>query len=215
MVTVKNLNFSLTHFQLKADELVFPKGQLSGLFGPSGSGKTTFFKILMGVNKAPNWNFIIEGKDFSQTELDQRRLGIVFQSSELFYDLTAQQNVEIVMKARNNWSENSREQLFQFIKKLNLQKCWSTKAQNLSGGEKQRVALLRAIMSDPQLLLLDEPFASLDEANKISARQILMELIKDLKLTALIISHDFEDQHLVNGHKYHIKSGCIVLESKA
>ena len=93
------------------------------------------------------------------------------------------------MKARNNWSIESRQKLQSLIEKLNLQSSVQTKALKLSGGEKQRVALLRAIMSKPRVLILDEPFSALDEVNKLAAQKVITDYLTEYKLTTLIASH--------------------------
>lgn len=210
MAYIKNLKYTFDNFTLNISSLEIKENEVTVLMGPSGAGKTTLFNLITGFISYSDWQFEINGVDLAKKEISERNLGVVFQSFELFPHLTAKENVELVMQARKN--QNDTVNLEKFKNILKLKNCWNTKAQVLSGGEKQRVSLLRAIMAKPQMLLLDEPFSALDEANKEEARKLVKSVLNETKITTLMISHDLKDslyfgQNLVQLENGQIKTG--------
>lgn len=211
MAYIKNLNFSVNSFNLSIPYLEIKEGAVNVLTGPSGAGKTTLFNLISGLIPHHDWIFNVDGVDLSKLSIEERRLGIVFQNHELFPHLTAKENVEIVMKSRNNNSPEAMVLLKEYVKILNLESCWHTKAQALSGGEKQRVSILRAIVSEPRILLLDEPFSALDIQTRDETRAMVKSILDKQKITTLLISHDPYDAEyfgqllirLVNGQVVH------------
>ncbi len=193
MSYLKNINYREDNIHYAIPYFEYQTGQVYYINGVSGSGKTTFFNILCGIIELKDWQWLDGSTDLAKLSVEDRQLGVVFQSHDLFNNLTAFENIEIVMKARNNWSSESRQKLQSFIEKLDLQSCLQTTALKLSGGEKQRVALLRAILSKPRVLILDEPFSALDQANKLAAQKIIMDYLAEHKLTTLIASHQPQD----------------------
>ncbi len=189
MSYLKNINYQEDNIHYTIPYFEYQTGQVYYINGVSGSGKTTFFHILCGLIELNDWHWVEGDTDLAKLSIEDRHLGVVFQSYDLFSNLTALENIEIVMKARNNWSIESRQKLQSLIEKLNLQSSVQTKALKLSGGEKQRVALLRAIMSKPRVLILDEPFSALDEVNKLAAQKVITDYLTEYKLTTLIASH--------------------------
>ena len=210
MAYIKNLKYTFDNFTLNIPSLEIKDKEVTVLMGPSGAGKTTLFNLITGFISYSDWQFEINGVDLAKKEISERNLGVVFQSFELFPHLTAKENVELVMRARKNQNDTANLEKFKTI--LKLESCWNTKAQVLSGGEKQRVSLLRAIMAKPQMLLLDEPFSALDEVNKEEARKLVKSVLNETKITTLMISHDLKDslyfgQNLVQLENGQIKTG--------
>lgn len=193
MAYIKNLNYKTKNFSLTITNLEIKENTVTVLMGPSGSGKTTLFNLITGFIPHKNWTFEIAGVDLAKLSIEERQLGVVFQTHELFPHLTAKENVEVVMQSRNNMDAEALKQLEKFKTILQLENCWNTKAHVLSGGEKQRVSLLRALMAKPRMLLLDEPFSSLDEHNKEEARFVVKTALEAAKTTTLLISHDPKD----------------------
>ena len=211
MSLIKNLHYKFEGFELKADALVIPDMGITVLQGPSGSGKSTFLNILIGLEKPKSCTWTFQGTELSVLPIEDRRLGVVFQSYDLFPHMTAEENVTLVLKARNpkdQWSPLL-VKLQELTGELGLNKCWHTRAQHLSGGEKQRVALLRAVISNPRLLLLDEPFSALDTENRVEARKTLKAFIERVRVPALIVTHDEEDVKVLADHVYHLKHGIF------
>ncbi|MBC7457802.1 MAG: ABC transporter ATP-binding protein [Bdellovibrionaceae bacterium] len=210
MSLIKNLNFITDGFQIDIPHLEFADQGVTAITGHSGSGKTTFFKILLGLYQPLNWSWVLHNNEMCALSLNQRQLGVVFQSYELFSHLTAEENITLIMRSRGNLNNQSREILEHFKHTLKLEKCWNTKAKNLSGGEQQRVALLRAVLSKPQLLLLDEPFSALDHEVKQEAYGLVQSVLNEIRVPALIITHNISEAKLFTSHIIEFKNGKIV-----
>ena len=195
MSCIKNLSLKLDQFELRVADLTISDSGVTAFWGKSGSGKSTLFKTLIGLYQPKNWVWNFKGEDLHKLSVSERRLGVVFQNYELFPHLTAEENILIVIKSR--YAVESRAEALASLElyknKLNLKTCWQTQAQKLSGGEKQRVSLLRALMSRPRLLLLDEPFSALDPALRQEARLMVRDLLRSLSIPVYMITHDIED----------------------
>lgn len=210
MSLIQNLDFKLGQFHLSVPRLEFADDQVTAILGPSGSGKSTLFNTLIGIHQPQGWSWVLNGKNMHELPLEERRLGIVFQNYELFPHMSAEQNIEIVMQARGHTSDEAYRNLEHYKEKLNLKNCWQTKAENLSGGEKQRVSLVRALMSQPQMLLLDEPFSALDPELRTEARQIVKGVLQNIRIPVLMITHDPQDAEILAHQIIRMKSGRIV-----
>lgn len=212
MSIIKNINLKFGSFTFVIDQLALPDRGVTAFIGPSGSGKTTFFNTLVGLHTPKNWSWRIKDQDLAQLTLAERRLGVVFQNYELFPHMSAAENVKIVFDVQNK-KRNPRLEFNSFIQpyltKLKLEQCWQTRASDLSGGEKQRVALLRAVISQPRVLLLDEPFAALDSLARLEARAMVKALIADLDIPVYLITHDDADVKALADHVVHIKNGRV------
>lgn len=212
MSSIKNLYFKLDNFELDIPELNLPEKGVTAILGSSGSGKTTFLQTLIGLHKPKNWEWKFKDETLSRLSVGERRLGVVFQSYDLFPHLTAEANILLILKARNLLKDRNevKKQLDQYKKVLDLDSCWRTQADKLSGGEKQRVALLRALVSNPRILLLDEPFSALDADLRSEARLILKDVINQLDIPVYIVTHDKEDVEFLAQHMIRIDNGKII-----
>ena len=121
--------------------------------------------------------------------------------------MTARENVKIVFQARR--SDSFETEISPYLDSLNLTKCWNTRAFDLSGGEKQRVALLRALICKPRILLLDEPFSALDPDLRSEARGLVKSMLINLKIPVYLITHDAEDVSSLAQHKVTISDGAF------
>jgi len=210
MLIIKNLDFKIGNFSLKIDKLDLSSNKVTALMGPSGAGKTTLFNILVGIHQPVKWSCLLNGREISNLKIEQRGLGVAFQNHELFPHLTAEKNIQIVMQARQANQKSDQEQLEKYKIDLQLQTCWQTQASKLSGGEAQRVSLLRALMSKPSMLLLDEPFSALDSALKDDARQLIIKIIHSLEIPTLLITHEVTDAEILSAHIVNLKNGKII-----
>ena len=212
MSFIKNLYIKYDNFELNIPELNIPEKGVTAIQGSSGSGKTTFLNALIGIYQPKGWTWKFKNETLSQLSISDRRLGVVFQSYDLFPHLTAEDNILLVLKARN--SEFNRNEVIKQLQKykfqLNLESCWTTLAHNLSGGEKQRVALLRALVSNPRILLLDEPFSALDTDLRAEARQLVKELISQLEIPVYLITHDKQDVEFLAQNVIYLRAGKII-----
>ncbi len=206
-----NLNFKADGFRLQIEHLEIPDVGVTAFWGPSGSGKTTLFKTLIGLYEPENWSWTYKDISLHLLSLEKRQLGVVFQNYELFPHLTAEQNVKLVIHARYPKSEIADALLKceKFRIQLKLQSCWETRAEKMSGGEKQRVALLRAVLSKPRILLLDEPFSALDPDVRGEARNLLGSVLADVAIPVYLITHDRSDVDALAQNRILLKHGRV------
>ncbi len=194
---------------------ILPAG-VTALWGPSGSGKSSVIRLLLGLDVADESEWIVSGVDLGKVPVPERRLGVVFQHGELFGHMSALENIQFAadaaIKNRGLSSERARANIDRFVTKLRLETVVNRKASLLSGGERQRVALARALIGEPRLLLLDEPFSSLDAENREEARTLVRTVLEETKIPALLVTHDPNDLVGLHGKMSRIESGRIVSE---
>lgn len=193
MSIVESLKINQEGFHLEVKHWEILDEGIHVLSGPSGGGKSTLLRGLMGFENTPQmkWNFL--GEDIAKIPTEKRRLGVVFQTWDLFPHMTAYQNVAFAAEARKldeatflgrwNWIQST----------LKMKEFSETRADKLSGGEKQRTALARALIAKPRILLLDEPFSALDEELRDQARELLKTVVQIEKIPALLVTHDKRD----------------------
>lgn len=215
MSSIKNLRFKIGRFELNIPELELPDSGVTALTGGSGSGKTTLLKVMLGLHRPQGWQWQSTGINLHQLPLSERRMGVVFQSYDLFPHMSAEENVMVVLKARHAGEKRKQmlQQLAVFREQLSLQHCWRTLGRDLSGGEKQRVALLRAVVSDPRMLLLDEPFSALDSELRGEARAIVKKVISQLDIPVLLVTHDAEDVRALAQYEVKLEQGRVISAS--
>lgn len=194
MSLVKNLRANYGDFKIDIPEWEILDEGVTALWGPSGSGKTSVFRLLLGLDKAEpgfSWNF--KETDLAKLSTPERRLGVVFQSLELFPHMTAEENILFAAESRKIPAQESRAHLESLIKTLKLSNALGRSASVLSGGERQRVAIARALIGKPRLLLLDEPFSALDADLRSEARELVRTAIATEKIPTVLITHDRQD----------------------
>lgn len=193
MSLVKNLVRHYDGFSIDIPEWEIPDSGISALWGPSGAGKTTIFRLLIGLEQCPGMKWHFKGLDIAELSVAQRRLGVVFQSYELFPHLTARDNIIFAAKARKLTEKNITESLARLVLDLKLESFLFRRPHQLSGGEQQRVALARALIGEPRFLFLDEPFSALDTELRQDARDLVLDVINRRQIPSLLITHDPED----------------------
>lgn len=183
---------------LKGIDLHIKEGEFVSIVGASGAGKTTLLQIIGTLDTDNEGEVVINGvniKKLSDKELSafrNKQLGFVFQFHQLLPEFTALENVCMPgLIARRN-SKEVEEKAKELLTKLGLQDRFHHKPNELSGGEKQRVAVARALINDPKLILADEPSGSLDSENKKELHSLLRKLCNDYGLTILLVTHDNE-----------------------
>ena len=192
---IKNLNFSV-------DE-----GEIISFIGESGSGKTTFLKCIAGLEKINsgkielNNQVLNDGKTFVSP--NYRKIGFVFQDYPLFPHINVMKNITINLESRFF------SKLDYIISLTNLQHLTERFPDQLSGGEQQRVCLARALVREPDLLLLDEPFSNLDSNIKASIQDDIHKIIKETKTTTILVTHDIKDALNISDRILVFKAGII------
>ena len=185
---------------------------VTALWGQSGAGKTSVIRLLIGLDRPKSLRWIFQGEDIAKLTTPERRLGVVFQSYELFPHMTARENIVFAADSRKIPKERATRALDEFIQILKLESCLNRKAALLSGGEKQRVALARALIGEPRLLMLDEAFSALDEAMRAEARELVKKVIQLKKIPTILITHDPQDIEDLAQKVSEIEAGKIVRE---
>jgi sulfate transport system ATP-binding protein/putative spermidine/putrescine transport system ATP-binding protein len=180
------------------------------LWGPSGSGKTSVFRLLIGLESAPNFKWNFQDQDLTKVTVPQRRLGVVFQTLDLFPHMTAEENILFAAKAREIPPEQAYEKLQELTQVLQMKSFLNRPVKVLSGGEKQRVAIARALSGTPRLLLLDEPFSALDQELRQESRALIKCVIEKEKIPTLLVTHDPLDVEMLANKVSTIKLGKIV-----
>jgi putative ABC transport system ATP-binding protein len=192
-----------------------PEGEFLVLMGPSGSGKTTLLNLLAGIDRVSDGQIVVAGTDMSQlNESDMARwrhqnIGFVFQFYNLIPVLTAFENVELpLLLTRLNKTERKR-QVETALSIVGLSDRMSHHPNQLSGGQEQRVAIARALVTDPNLILADEPTGDLDKKSAEDIMELLSQLNRDYKKTIIMVTHDpraAEKAHVIR----HLDKGELV-----
>jgi sulfate transport system ATP-binding protein len=177
--------------------LMVPTGELVALVGPSGSGKTSLLRIIAGLERADRGQVLFEGEDASVRDVRQRGVGFVFQHYALFRHMSVFENVAFGLRVRPRDRRPSQAQIQSkvddLLKLVQLDWLSDRYPSQLSGGQRQRVALARALAVEPQVLLLDEPFGSLDAKVRQELRRWLRRLHDEIRVTSVFVTHDQEE----------------------
>lgn len=209
MSLVENLRHDYGDFKLEIPKWEILDSGVTALCGPSGSGKTSVFRMLLGLEKNPNFSWTFNGQDLAKLKTPARRLGVVFQSYDLFPHMTAKENILFAAKARKVPQERALKRLAELSLTLKMDSFLDRKASLCSGGEKQRIALARAIIGEPQILLLDEPFSALDANLRQESRKLVKDLIEKEKIPTVLVTHDKEDVDFLANKVTYIHDGTI------
>ncbi|MBK7960106.1 MAG: ATP-binding cassette domain-containing protein [Bdellovibrionales bacterium] len=210
MSTVENLIIKRKNFEINIPFWTILDQGVHALWGPSGSGKTTVLRALLGLEESPSMSWRMGEIDLTKLAPAKRRLGVVFQTLDLFPHMTARQNMVFAAEARGIESEEVDAKIQKWSRKLNMDSFLDRKASVLSGGEQQRVALVRALIGNPRMLLLDEPLSHLDQALRGEARDLLRMVIGEVKIPVMLITHDEQDLRDLATKVTHIQNGRLV-----
>ena len=207
MSLIKNLYFQNGDFHLKIPEWRLPDKGTTALTGPSGAGKTTVLKILCGLLPCPGLSWEFQGENLARLMPHERRLGVCFQDLRLFPHFSVKGNILFPARIKKLAFAQIQPEFEEMTELLGLTALLDRFVEELSGGEKQRVALARALILRPRLLLLDEPFASLDAENRQKARALTAVLVKKQAVPLLLISHDRQDIKALADREFCLKQG--------
>ena len=193
-VELKDINKHFGDFKA-SDNVSFSigKGKLIGLLGPSGSGKTTILRMLAGLEHADSGDIYIDGTLVNNVPASERKIGFVFQNYALFRYKTVYDNIAFGMKIQKFSKADIRDKVDELIELVGLKGLEKRYPRQLSGGQRQRVAFARALATNPQLLLLDEPFAAIDAKVRKELRAWLRELISQVGITSIFVTHDQDE----------------------
>ena len=195
MIQLRDLSVKLPGFTLKEINLTVEKGEFFTLLGPTGAGKTLILESISGMIPIHRGTITINGKDVSKMPPERRGVGIVYQDSALFPHLNVRKNIFFGLRYHGKTVRQSGKALDAIIEWFSLEHLLDRSVVNLSGGEKQRVAMARALAVDPSVLLLDEPLSALDPGFREEIRDILKTLHEETGITVLMVTHDFVEAH--------------------
>lgn len=193
-VELKNINKNFGDYKA-SDNVNFgvEKGKLIGLLGPSGSGKTTILRMIAGLETPDSGDIIIDGVRVNDLAASKKGIGFVFQNYALFRYMTVYDNIAFGLRVQKADKKKIDERVRELIKLIGLEGLEKRYPSQLSGGQRQRVAFARALAPNPQLLLLDEPFAAIDAKVRKELRSWLREMIEKLGVTSIFVTHDQDE----------------------
>jgi sulfate transport system ATP-binding protein len=193
-VELKNINKTFDDYKA-SDDVSFgiEKGKLIGLLGPSGSGKTTILRMIAGLESPDSGDIIIDGKRVNDIPASKRGIGFVFQNYALFRYMTVYDNIAFGLRVQKVDKKKTDERVKYLINLIGLEGLEKRYPSQLSGGQRQRVAFARALAPNPQLLLLDEPFAAIDAKVRQELRSWLKDMIEKLGVTSIFVTHDQDE----------------------
>ena len=216
MITIENIRTSFGALEvLKGISLHIEKGEVVSIVGPSGAGKTTLLQIIGTLDEPDAGRVVVDGVDTGKlsskklSDFRNRHLGFVFQFHQLLPEFTALENIMIPAYIAGTSPKEARERAKELLAFMGLSDRANHKPSELSGGEKQRVAVARALVNHPAVILADEPSGSLDTKNKEELHQLFFDLRDKFGQTFVIVTHD-EGLAALTDRTIHLKDGMVV-----
>jgi putative spermidine/putrescine transport system ATP-binding protein len=180
-------------YAVQGFNLSVAKGEFISFLGPSGCGKTTTLRMVAGFEMPTSGSIRIDGRDITTLPANQRKIGMVFQSYALFPNMTIEENVAFGLKVARKPAGEIAARVDEMLKLIGLPHLGKRYPYQLSGGQQQRVALARALAPKPQILLLDEPLSALDAKIRVSLRDEIRAVQRELGITTIYVTHDQEE----------------------
>ncbi len=194
---------------VKGVDLAFNKGEFVSLLGPSGCGKTTILRMIAGFERPDTGRIVVEGNDIAHLQPNQRKIGMVFQAYALFPNMNVADNVGFGLKIAGMPKPQREARVEEMLKLIGLSGYDKRYPFELSGGQQQRVALARALAPSPRMLLLDEPLSALDAKIRVSLREQIREIQRELGITTVFVTHDQEEALSISDRIVVLSSGNV------
>lgn len=216
---VKHLAKSYKNRQVVKDvSLEVSQGQVIGLLGPNGAGKTTTFYMIVGLVNSDKGQILLDDNDLTLLPMHERArrgIGYLPQEASIFRKLTVRDNLMAILETRKALSANEREeQLDALLEEFNIGHIANSQGMSLSGGERRRVEIARALAAEPTFILLDEPFAGVDPISVIDIKKII-EHLKQRGIGVLITDHNVRETLSVCEHAYIVSHGELIASGDA
>jgi len=193
MISIRDLSVELGDFTLKNASLDVTDGEYMVILGPTGAGKTVLLESIAGLYPIKHGQIWLRGKEVTKLEPDKRKISIVYQDHALFPHLSVKENIIFGLKVKKAAHGAIEKALDQVVNLLGIRALLHRRPSTLSGGERQKVAMARALCVQPDVLLLDEPLSALDPQTREEMQYELRQLQRLLHITALHVTHDFEE----------------------
>lgn len=215
LLEVKNIvkTYSDANVVNKLSFCVYP-GEIVGLLGPNGAGKTTAFYMVIGLIQPNEGKIFLKDKDISNEPIHNRAnmgIGYLAQEPSVFRNLTVEDNILCVLETLDIDENKKEKKVISLLNELNLYPLRSKKAASLSGGERRRLEITRALIREPSILLLDEPFANIDPIAVQEVKQ-LIKMLKNKNISILITDHNAREIFSIVDRSYLIQNGEVMIE---
>ena len=209
MITFEHVSKSYPEFAMHIDFSI-RDGELVSILGPSGSGKTTTLRLIAGFEHPDGGRIMVNDRDVTTKTPAERQIGYVFQDYTLFPHMTVAENVGYGLRVRHRPAEEIRATVGELLELMDLPGYEDRDVSTLSGGERQRVAIARALAVDPVLLLLDEPFSSIDEVLRRDLRDEIVRLQKRLGITVVFVTHSQQEALAISDRVAVLRAGRVI-----
>lgn len=218
LLEIKGISKSYDGRQVvKGVDLVVRRGEIAGLLGPNGAGKTTTFYMVVGIIPPNSGSIIFDNNDITSLAIHERaRFGIGYLSQEasIFRKLTVEENIMAILETLPIGKHERKQRLESLLEELNISRLAKNKAYTLSGGERRRLEITRALVTNPSFILLDEPFSGIDPIVVNEAQEIIKEL-KEKGLGILLTDHNVRETLSITDRAYLIADGKILISGTA
>lgn len=210
-ISLKNINKSFGNKKV-IDDISFnvSEGELVSLLGPSGCGKTTLLKMIAGIIEPDSGEVILNGSIINNEAVEKRGTVIVFQDVLLFPHMNVEQNIGFGLRMAKADKSYVSSQVKKMLELVQLEGFEHKYPNQMSGGERQRIALARALAVNPKVLLLDEPFSSLDQELRLSVRELTLSIQKKLGITTILVTHDHKEAMMLSDRIILMMDGRII-----
>lgn len=217
LIEIKKLSKSFEdHLVLNGISLEVDRKENLVVFGKSGSGKSVLLKCIIGLMQPDDGEILIEGKDVLKMELSElnsirKRMGFLFQSAALYDSMTVRENLEFPLRRNFHFSDEEIDfKVTDVLEKVSLENAIDKMPSELSGGMKKRIGLARTIITEPQIILYDEPTTGLDPITTKEISHLIIELQKDLDVTSIVVTHDITCAEIVANRAVVLKDGDFI-----
>ncbi len=197
---------------LKDFDLSIEKESFVTLLGPSGCGKSTLLRVLSGLEPIQSGKIILDGEDITFKKPSARKVGMVFQQYSLFPTMTVYDNIAFGMKKMNLTKKELDNKIKKALEMVDLLGSEKKYPSQLSGGEQQRVAICRCVVTNPKVLLMDEPFSAIDAKLRKALQLRIKEIHKEMKMTTIFVTHD-QDEAMTMSDTIHLMNGGVIEQS--
>lgn len=209
MLKLEKLEASAGTFKLSPLDLEIDQGQSHALLGPSGAGKSTILELIVGFREQQAGRIFLNNRSLEHVPAEQRNIGYLPQNLALFPHLTVRENILYGIRCRRKPDKSDLARIDSLTEAMGVKQLNNRKTTYLSGGERQRVALARALAPSPDLLILDEPFSSLNEALRRELWGLLKEMQEAYNVTTLMVTHDLEEAFYFGETVHILIDGCL------